>query len=77
MPSVVASALGADQNDAAALYFDLLKKVLTGFLYDESAWLLLEPATKAKTPYAIIKKAVLKLLAKRKLHLVKWRPFEL
>ena len=59
-----------------AQYLDLLKKVLTGYLYDETAWFLLDPAMKPKSAYESVRQIVLRLLKKRSLYLVKQRPFD-
>lgn len=64
------------QQDLTALYFDLLKKVLTGYLYDESAWLLIDPSRKTKTAYGFIRQAALRFLKRKSLYLVKLQPFD-
>jgi len=58
------------------LYFDLLKQVLTGSLYDESAWHLLLPNEAKKGIYAAVRRAILRGLRGRSFYLVKRQPLD-
>ena len=56
--------------DCAALYLDLLKKALSGSLYDESSWAILEPRRFGGV-HNFLRNAIIKALCKRSLLLVK------
>jgi hypothetical protein len=58
------------------LYLDLLKKTLTGSLYDESAWQILDSQMPKRTLYAFFREIIIKALRKRSLILVKTRHFD-
>jgi O-methyltransferase len=57
------------KTDTSSPYLELLKKALTASLYDESAWGLV-------TGRSWLKSAILKMLERRSLLLVKRRPFD-
>ena len=62
-------------TEGASLYLDLLKKTLTASVYDESAWLVLQPG-KLHGAYSRIRAAVIRALGKKSLLLVKARPYD-
>lgn len=66
----------AISGDLTTQYLDLLKKVLTGHLYDEAAWLLLDPARKPKSAYERVRQTILRALKRKSLYLVKQRAFD-
>lgn len=57
-------------------YLELLKKCLTASLYDESAWRVARPTTRPDKRKRPIRSAILRLLEKRALMLVKRKPFD-
>jgi O-methyltransferase len=61
--------------EGASLYLDLLKKTLTASVYDESAWIVLEPG-EVGGARSRIRAAVIKTLGKKSLLLVKARPYD-
>jgi O-methyltransferase len=63
------------ETGAVSPYLDLLKKTLTGSVYDESAWRVLEPG-KFRGVYGWLRTAVIKTLGKRSLLLVKELPYD-
>ena len=62
-------------TEGETLYLDLLKKALTGSLYDESAWLVLEPRN-SRHVKDLVRTAIIKAFRKRSLLLVKTRPYD-
>jgi O-methyltransferase len=67
-------------TEGASLYLDLLKKTLTGSIYDESAWWVVEPRMAKQKDflgvYGWIKATIIQALRKKSLLLVRTRPYD-
>ncbi len=59
-----------------ALYLDMLKRLLTASVYEESAWQLLEPARTASSPRDWLRNTVIMALRRHSLLLIKEQPYD-